>query len=214
MVLANGDHALAVGRWDATVAAAAERVIGRRVPDTSVVVDERAFERLYAAHADQLFTFACRRLPRSDAEDLVADVFLVAWRRRAEMPADPFPWLLGVARMVLANRWRGQQRAAALIDRLKAEATVADGSQSAGELDLEILTALASLDERDQELLLLDAWEELDRRQLAGVFGVSAGTAAVRLFRARRRLARALARGDGERQTDKPSPTLKEVRDA
>jgi RNA polymerase sigma-70 factor, ECF subfamily len=68
-------------------------------------VDDRArFEDLYSAHAGGLLGFARRRLGASEADDLVADVFLVAWRRLGDVPGDPLPWLLGVARRVLANR--------------------------------------------------------------------------------------------------------------
>jgi RNA polymerase sigma-70 factor (ECF subfamily) len=37
------------------------------------------------------------------APDVVAETFLVAWRRLDDVPADPLPWLYGVARRVLAR---------------------------------------------------------------------------------------------------------------
>ena len=50
-------------------------------------------------------TFVVAQTAQS-ADDVIADVFLVAWRRLEEVPADPLPWLLGVARRTLANRCR------------------------------------------------------------------------------------------------------------
>ena len=63
----------------------------------------------------------------------------------------------------------------------------------AGELDMAMVLALGSLSATDQELLLLVAWERLSNEQLAEMLGLSRGTVAVRLHRARRRLRRALA---------------------
>lgn len=176
-------------------------------------MDERGFRALYSEHAGAVFTFARRRLGASEAEDLVADVFLVAWRRRSEVPADPLPWLLGVARWVLANRRRGLQRAAALVDRLTQEALASGAPEAVDDLDPGVLRALGTLGEADQELLLLVAWEGLSRDQLAAVFGVSTGAIAVRLFRARRRLARALADqpGSGSARSGSSS-SMEEVR--
>jgi RNA polymerase sigma factor (sigma-70 family) len=108
------------------------------------------------------------------------------------VPADALPWLLGIARGVLSNRRRGAERSSALIARLRdVEPTVAVGDE-ARTPDGRVLQALSTLAPADQELLLLVAWEQLNRRQVAQVLGTSAGTNAVRLHRARRRLARAL----------------------
>ena len=178
--------------------------------------DEVAFRTLYRAHADAVFTFALRRLPASEAEDLVADVFLVAWRRRTEVPVDAGPWLLGVARRLLANRRRGQKRADALLARLTGEAIASGGGErrAGGDLDRPLIEALGSLSEADQELLLLAAWEGLAREGLASVLGISSGAVAGRLFRARRRLARALASREKDYGRGGRSAALEEVHDA
>jgi RNA polymerase sigma-70 factor (ECF subfamily) len=158
-----------------------------------VVGVERDFEELYALHAGAVRGYAMRRCDPETADDIVADVFLVAWRRRAELPEEPLPWLLGTARLVLANHVRAQSRRVRLHDRLAAEPTIAvapahaDGRESA-----HLRAALASLSERDRELLLLMAWEGLELRQAAEVLGVRPNTLAVRFHRARRRLSAAL----------------------
>lgn len=152
------------------------------------------FERLYIAHAGAVRGYVMRRCDAAVADDVVSDVFLVAWRRLSDVPEDPLPWLLGTARRVLANYARGRDRRLALSARLAAEPQVgpapldADGQR--------VMSALASLREKDRELLLLLAWEGLELRQAAKVLGVRANTLAVRLHRARRRLAAALEAGD------------------
>jgi RNA polymerase sigma-70 factor (ECF subfamily) len=150
------------------------------------------FERLYVAHAGLVRRFARRRASDAEADDVVAEVFLSVWRRLDDVPADPVPWLLGIARGVLANRRRGENRHVALISRLRSE-QLAQASQTAGELDLDMVTALGALSTSDQELLLLVAWEGLSSKQMAEVLGLRKGTVAVRMHRARRRLQRALA---------------------
>lgn len=151
------------------------------------------FEQLYAAHADRVHAYALRRSSREAADDVVADVFLVAWRRLSQVPEEPLPWLLGVARRVLANRRRSDSRAAALHRRLADDHPAAEASPPDSERDERTRRALAGLPERDRELLLLVAWEGLRVGEAAEVLGVRSGTLAMRLHRARQRLADALA---------------------
>jgi RNA polymerase sigma-70 factor, ECF subfamily len=62
---------------------------------------------VYCQHVPRLYAFGLRRLPSpEDAEDLVAEVFIAAWREIERLPEDPLPWLLGLARRRLANAWR------------------------------------------------------------------------------------------------------------
>jgi RNA polymerase sigma factor (sigma-70 family) len=151
---------------------------------------EKDFEELYARFAGAVRGYAMRRCDPETADDIVADVFLVAWRRREELPKEPLPWLLGTARHVLANHARGQSRRGRLLDRLAAE-PAAPGAAAQVE-SARLQAALQSLSERDRELLLLMAWEGLEPRQAAQVLGIRANTLAVRFHRARRRLSAAL----------------------
>jgi RNA polymerase sigma-70 factor (ECF subfamily) len=119
------------------------------------------------------------------------EVFVVACRRLEDVPEDALPWLLGCARRVMANQRRGAARAEALAEQIRsvAETTAVDVSDAGVLAD-----ALEQLPARDQELLLLTAWEGLDLAQAAGVMGCSRGAAGVRLHRARKRLRQALGR--------------------
>jgi RNA polymerase sigma factor (sigma-70 family) len=127
----------------------------------------------------------------SIADDVVSETFLVAWRRLDDAPASPLPWLIGIARNVRLNARRGARRQAALAERLSREDSNAPVEQPSPDGDL-VRAALASLSERDREVLLLSAWDDLDRDAIAAVLGCSKANVGVRLHRARRRFAAAL----------------------
>lgn len=161
-----------------------------------MVERQAQFERLYREYADRVHAYALRRTTPSAADDIVAEVFVVVWRRLDHVPEEPLPWLLGVARRVVANRRRGESRAAALHERLADSSSRSEPAVVSPEVDDRVQRALAGLPERDRELLLLIAWEGLRVNEAAAALGVRSGTLAVRLHRARQRLARALAEED------------------
>lgn len=166
----------------------------RRQPDPPDAADrERRFTVLFQQTHGALLAYAVRRVADpTDAADVVAETFLVAWRRIDEVPGGPEarPWMFGVARRVLANAQRGDRRRHALADRLRLEIADAVPAPDAAATDVE--RALRTLDEDDQEVLRLTAWEQLARDEIALVLGVSRGAVRMRLHRARRRLAAAL----------------------
>jgi DNA-directed RNA polymerase specialized sigma24 family protein len=131
-------------------------------------------EALFVAHASAVYRYARSRLPAAEAEDVVAEVFAVAWRK-GELPDNPRAWLLGVARRVMANQVRAQQRRIALVERVRAHPVPAgqDGARLVGELD-ELRRAMAAA--------------ELSTPEVAQVLGCTTATAATRVHRARRRL--------------------------
>jgi RNA polymerase sigma-70 factor, ECF subfamily len=143
-----------------------------------------------------VFAYALRRADRDTALDVVSETYFVAWRRFEHIPDDALPWLLGVARKVLANRRRSDTRRAALDERLRARAlaTSAEGSDPGEEVagKLAVLEALERLSPAEREAVTLWAWEGLDGRQAAEVLGCSRGAFALRLHRARRRVAKEL----------------------
>jgi RNA polymerase sigma-70 factor (ECF subfamily) len=174
--------------------------------------DASRFTAIYEAHHAQVFAYAVSRAGRQLADDVVGDTFLVAWRKlvaepdwrprppqnplrpsAAEVPPSPLPWLLGVARNVIRERYRDEVRQASLAVELRAwvvdaEADIADGVTERAAM----LTALAALREDDRELLTLMAWHGLSTRDAARVVGCSTATFFVRLHRARKRLQEAL----------------------
>jgi RNA polymerase sigma factor (sigma-70 family) len=149
-------------------------------------------DALFAEHHDAVWRYAVRRVGDAAAEDVVAETFLVAWRRLDAVSEHERTWLLSVARRVVANHRRGQQRRARLTVRLAQELEVAH-DESQREADVPVLAALATLSESDQEALRLVYWDELAPSDAARALGCTAVSMRVRLHRARRRLSRALA---------------------
>jgi RNA polymerase sigma-70 factor, ECF subfamily len=157
-----------------------------------------AFERLFRRHQAAVAAYAARRTTAAAVDDVVAETFAVAWRRFDDIPADPLPWLFGVARRVLSTQRRGERRRDALVDRLAAERAGAPGPPPL--LDDALEAALSRLSERDREVLRLVAWEDLTTARAAAAMGCTHAALRVRLHRARRRLAAALA------ELDEPLP--------
>lgn len=158
------------------------------------LVRRRRLEALFAEHARAVHAYALRRIDLAAADDTVSEVFLVAWRRLDDCPADALPWLLACARRVLANQRRGADRRLALTDRLSRTTVATDNRDGAVFADGLLARALAELTENDREVLLLTAWDGLDPTRAAAALECSRPTLAVRLHRARRRLAAALDR--------------------
>jgi RNA polymerase sigma-70 factor (ECF subfamily) len=158
-------------------------------------VDREAdFRRLFSDHYRHVLAYALRRTEQqADADDIVAGTFAVAWRRFGGAPPEELrlAWLYAIAARVLANERRSARRLAALRWRLRAlpAAPPEDAELS------EVLGALRALRPQDQEVLLLAAWEGLGGRELAVALGCSENAAAIRLHRARRRLAERVEKG-------------------
>lgn len=154
---------------------------------------ERVFRSLYAVtHAD-LLRFVQRRAHPDHAEDVVADAFLVVWRRLDELPRgedDARAWIFGIARNLLLNEHRGAQRRQALGVRL---ADAASGAYARGDADdvisrVDLSRAWRLLSEVHQEALGLAVFEQLKAPQAAAVLDISPVAFRLRLSRARRAL--------------------------
>jgi RNA polymerase sigma-70 factor (ECF subfamily) len=162
------------------------------IPD----IYRRRFERCFRDHYAQILAFSMRRVSSRDvAEDVVADTFAVAWRRRDRIADPALPWLYAIAAHVIANQHRSTRRRHSLDLRLAHEtgavAAGSDPAESLGRRDA-FSTAFALLAEPEREALRLIAWDGLDTRDAAQVFGCSPGAFRVRLHRARRKLAKQL----------------------
>jgi RNA polymerase sigma-70 factor (ECF subfamily) len=167
------------------------------------VVDElddggAAFESMFRANYDDLLRFAYRRVDPDSAVDVIAEVFLVAWRRRRQVPSGAERlWLFRTAANLIANERRGVSRWLRLIGRASAQPVeVAADPGEFVPVGLHVRAALATLPVREQEALRLTEWEQLDIGEAAQVARCSPATFRVRLHRARRRLATRLAEID------------------
>jgi RNA polymerase sigma factor (sigma-70 family) len=165
---------------------------------------ETRFSALMTEHGKAILGYLTRRTdPAHDAADLMAEVFVVAWRRLGDVPGEPGEaraWLIGVARRVLANHHRGANRRNQLADRLRGDLEL----QSQGAPDSvasRVGDALTRLDSEDRELLTLVAWEDLRSEQAGAVLGLSGAAVRKRLQRIRTRL-RADLEADEDIQLD------------
>ncbi|HEY9496666.1 MAG TPA: sigma factor-like helix-turn-helix DNA-binding protein [Intrasporangium sp.] len=168
--------------------------------DTGPPCGEQRFTELFAETYASVLRFIQRRVHPSHAEDIASEVFLVAWRRLADVPEDPDDaraWLFGVARLTLLSGVRGQLRQQALAVRV-AENGLGQGSDSIGfdpdlvARRLDLAQAWRRLSTAHQEALSLTVWDGLDSPRAARVLGISPVAYRLRLSRARRAL-RALA---------------------
>jgi RNA polymerase sigma factor (sigma-70 family) len=154
------------------------------------------FAKLYREEGRAILEYALRRVEeREDAADVVAETFLVAWRRLGEVPLGDGArlWLYGVARLTLANLHRAERRRTRLGRRLAEtlRTELSTDPAPAGEA-AEVLRAIGELGDEDRELLLLVSWEGLTPGEAARVLGITALAARSRLHRARRKLRRLL----------------------
>jgi RNA polymerase sigma-70 factor (ECF subfamily) len=154
------------------------------------------FTGLYDRYYRNVLRYALQHAERGSAEDVASETFLITWRQLPDVPEQPLPWLLAVARNLLRQQAGAGRRRQLLAARIVA-LTGADDliAWDAGEHVVErtaALEALASLPERDVEALTLMTWHGLDAHAAAAVVGCSPRAFTVRLHRARRRLAAAL----------------------
>jgi RNA polymerase sigma-70 factor, ECF subfamily len=157
--------------------------------------DAERFRVLFESNWGAIERYARRRVDAAVAADVAAEAFAIAWRRIDDVPADPLPWLYGVARRVVANQRRSSERAGRLVDRI-GNVLVARGNDGALRVDpacsvpasMAFAAAFNRLPEPDREVLALVVWEDLDARRAAAALGCGVGALTMRLTRARRRL--------------------------
>jgi len=180
--------------------------------------DAERFERLYEQHFERLAAYLLARVDRDAAADALAATFEVAWRRIAEVPAQELPWLLGVARRVLANARRSRARQAALLERMSSATPSSAGADDDAGAAADLASAISQLTGSQQEALLLIAWDGLSERDAARAVGCTRAAFASRLHRARARVRAAIDAAQTERnsagaQSRRP-PTANSIEEA
>jgi RNA polymerase sigma-70 factor, ECF subfamily len=148
------------------------------------------FEELFAAHYREVHRYARRRVEPVIAEEIVNETFLICWRRLESVPDPALPWLYATAGKVLANHRRDAARHARRERAAAGERPVEarDPAERFAARDA-ALRAFLSLAEKDRDALRLVAWERLSLADAARAAGVSRPAFAMRVHRARRRLA-------------------------
>ena len=159
---------------------------------------DAAFRTVYDRCFPAIRSYCLRRLPPGEANDAIAEVFLVAWRRIDNAPPvdEAQLWLYGIARNVIRNSQRADRRRLRL--RAKAQGVRATSEPDPETIvvrrseDDEVLHALDALRPMDREVLRLSIWEELTNAEIAGVLNLDPHAVTMRLTRARKRMARQL----------------------
>jgi RNA polymerase sigma-70 factor, ECF subfamily len=150
------------------------------------------FQRLWASTSNSVVRSLQRRgAPPHLIDDLVAEVFLVAWRRLPDVPiggVESTRWLLGVARRMYSNSRRSTIRGIRLAERLAANVTDQVGPHDR----TATLEAWSTLSRGDRDILLMSGWQGLGLDEIARAMSCSTDAAAKRLTRARSRLAATL----------------------
>lgn len=169
--------------------------------DATIVVtslsDPDRFAVIFERHYGAIHRYLQRRFGLPLAEDLAAQTFVEAFAARGRYDrsrSDARPWLLGIATNLVRRHWRQETRA------LRAYARTGEDPNSYGFEDEVIehldrtrvgplaARAVAALDRRDRDVLLLFAWEESSYEEIAVALDIPIGTVRSRLARARRQV--------------------------
>ncbi|TDD76130.1 RNA polymerase sigma factor [Actinomadura rubrisoli] len=173
------------------------------------------FSALFERYGRRIYDYAARRLGAQAAEDIVAETFFVAFRRRDSYDMTrPLarPWLYGIATNIIAGHRRTEEKYYRTLRRTGldplpeplAETVVRRVTAEVEERRL--AGAMAALHRRDRDVLLLVAWAELSYEEIADALGVPVGTVRSRLHRARRKIRAAL----GDTDPTATDPTAEE----
>lgn len=166
--------------------------------------DPDCFSTIFDRHFAVIHRYLARRVGSFRADDLAAQTFVVAFERRGRFSADvesARPWLFGIATNLLRNDARSEQRLLGALARLDRQ----DGADLEQEVDRMlahvdasrevglIADAIATLDSKQRDVLLLHAWGELTYEEIACALSIPIGTVRSRLARARIKLSPFLA---------------------
>jgi RNA polymerase sigma-70 factor, ECF subfamily len=177
------------------------------VDDSHVIdwsrTDPDAFAELFHRHSGEVGRYVTRRVGFGVAEDIVAETFLVAFRRRGSYDlsrTDARPWLYGIATNVIRRHRRDEVRALRVLSRTGVDPVTSesfadrvDGQVEAAATSRRLAPVLARLNASQRDVLLLTAWAGLTLDEIAEVLGIPKGTARSRLGRARAKVRAALA---------------------
>ena len=152
---------------------------------------------VYELHAAAVKRYVARRVEPDGVDDVVSEIFAIAWRRLPRDPEPPdwvLPWLYSVARRAVHTHRRSHARRGRLLTRIagEREATHAPDASDLIVGDEQLARAFSLLTEREREAITLVAWEHLSSADAARAAGCSEATFAVRYSRARSRLAKLL----------------------
>jgi len=144
--------------------------------------DQRAFAQLHARHAQMVHAVLLARLPPADAEDQVQEVFLIAWKKLAQLddPSVFGAWLAAIARHRAVDCHRRRRPTEPLADGLP-DPRSASSSDTAEARN--VLAAIQSLPEAYRETLVMRLCEGMSGPEIAEVTGLEPGSVRINLHR-------------------------------
>jgi RNA polymerase sigma-70 factor (ECF subfamily) len=152
--------------------------------------DREAFRRFYDRYATLAFTFALRLLgSRSDAEDLVQEIFLQVWRQAQSYRPErgsPEAWLITMTRSrgidkLRSIRRRGMSPLSPDESSRLAVGTAVQPPTQASEAKLTVQGALARLPETQRMVLELAYFDGLTQSEIAARLREPLGTVKTRM---------------------------------
>ena len=171
--------------------------------------DPVAFERLVRRHIDMVYSLCLREL-RGDlhlAEDSTQAVFILLAQKAGKLPAEPSlaGWLYQAAKYCCRNARRSRQRrtwyeteaAAQRPETMQQPSDSPSDAMERDEMAQSVHTALARLQGREREVVLLRYFRQMTLRQVGDALGVSEEAAKQRVARVVRKLGRILGATTG-----------------
>lgn len=194
--------------------------VGSVLEDDGVVIarslrDPEQFAVVFRRHAPDVQRYVVRRLGVGDADDVVAETFLAAFRQRSAYQRDrpdARPWLYGIATNLIGRHRRAEIRQYRALARTGVDPVtepfteLVDARVSASGAIRQLAAGLAKLPAAQRDALLVVAWGDLTYEQAALALGVPVGTVRSRLSRARGTLRQALGDADSLAPNDMSGP--------
>lgn len=170
--------------------------MGESRPTAQAGLDGEGIALLFDRHFDDIYAYLRRRLDADSAQELAAETFVLAYRRRgAYDPAfgEPLPWLYGIAANLMRGKRRRERRELRALARSGHDPVASLGDEPERRLDAEsdaarLAGCLAALPQKHREVLYLYAWAELNYEEIATALRIPVGTVRSRLARCRAKL--------------------------
>jgi RNA polymerase sigma factor (sigma-70 family) len=159
------------------------------------------FAEIFRRYFTEIHKYVTRRIGTDAADDIAAETFLAAFRRRESFDASRGavrPWLYGIATNLIGVHRRAERRFYGALAKTP-RTDVSDGHEdrvaaqvSAGLAGGVLAAALARLPQGDRDVLLLIALADLSYQEVAQALDIPYGTVGSRMNRARKKLREAL----------------------
>ena len=163
-----------------------------------------AFAALYAETFDAVYRYACALTADATvAEDVAADVYLRAWRKRDSFRGDgkPLSWLLSITHNCATSIRRGSSREVVTMDVLETRPAPARGPESTALASSQrhiLMDAIRKLTLEQQHVLILRFFQEWSHAEIAAQLGRKETAVRALQYRALKRLRKFMEHPDAE----------------